>query len=74
VKRLLIGGAIAGAALLGAIPQANATIVICDNMPVMVGCYWMGGGQRCTVYATRIGCVEDLLGSGGNAVSVAPHL
>jgi len=74
VKRLLLSGAVAAAALLGSVPQADATIVICDNMPVMVGCYWMGGGQRCTVYATRVGCVEDLVGSGSTAVSVSPHL
>lgn len=61
MKRLLLAGAVAAAALAGSAP-AHATIVICDNMPVMVGCYWMGGHQRCTVYAAGIGCVEDLIG------------
>lgn len=74
MKRLLLGGAVAGAALFGAVPHASATIVICDNMPVMVGCYWMGGHQKCAVYVAGIGCVEDLIGSGSTAVSVSPHL
>ena len=53
MKRLLLAGA-AVAALAGSFAQpANATIVICDNMPVMVGCFWMGapgGPRRCAVY------------------------
>ena len=61
MKRLLLAGAFAAAALAGSAP-AHATIIICDNMPVMVSCYWMGGSRWCSVYVTRVGCVEDLIG------------
>jgi hypothetical protein len=73
VKRLLVAGAIAGTALAGFAQPANATIVICDNMPVMVGCFWMGapgGPRRCTVYVAGIGCVEDAIKTGGVSVQL----
>lgn len=57
MKRLLLAGVIAGAAIAGTAP-ANATIVICDNMPVMVSCYWMGGGKWCNVYVAPRTCIQ----------------
>ena len=68
MKRLLLTGALA-AAFAGTAAPANATIVICDNMPVMASCYWMGGGRWCTVYVARVGCVEDLFSDAGTAIA-----
>ncbi|HEX8002057.1 MAG TPA: hypothetical protein VF519_05120 [Mycobacteriales bacterium] len=61
MKRLLLAG-VAAAALGGTFAQpSNATIITCDNMPVMVSCYHWGpnGVEHCTVYVAGMGCVED---------------
>lgn len=57
MKRLLLAAVIAGAGLAGSAP-ANATIIICDNMPVMTRCYWVGGGRWCDVYVAPRTCVQ----------------
>ena len=73
MKRLLIAGALAGAALAGTAP-AQATIVTCDNMPVMVRCYSFREGKWCTVWVAALsyGCAEDVIGNGTVALDVRP--
>jgi uncharacterized membrane protein YdcZ (DUF606 family) len=49
VKRLLLAGLVAGAALTVAAP-ANATIWACDNAPASAQCFSHTYGRWCTVW------------------------
>lgn len=47
MKRLVLAAIIA-AAFAGPVPAAQATIVICDNMPVFANCFHCHPGAGCT--------------------------
>jgi hypothetical protein len=63
MKRLLLAGA-AGAALFATALPAHATIISCNNMPVMVRCFSTKYGKWCDVWVAPNTCIvaAELLG------------
>jgi hypothetical protein len=67
MKRLLAAAALAGSALVSVAP-AHATIIVCNNLPVMVSCYDMDGHRWCSVWVQAPRVVQPVCVSGVNDV------
>ena len=67
MTRFLLAGALAAAAALPFAPAAQAEVLYCDNLPVMVNCFtWQSGSaEHCDVWIRNVapGCfnIEDII-------------